>query len=286
LLTTVVYVRMAAQVYVWRLAPVLIVLVQICVMRSLVSVAVGKPYDGLIGSRGVRATIIAIASVGFFLFYGYREHDFRTSLTLAVLLTMLLASLAIRRRWLPALGTSLIPLTGVIAFLAFASIGLHSLAVVKADSNLIERSRAEQALYAWARSTELDSRFLVPPEMEDFRLQARRPVVVDWKTAPFVPSELIEWYERIDAISGGTKPRSLEAAMNGYSRLGPEVLRTLSKRYSVSYVVLKKPVTTAVPEGWTVAHSSSGYLVLRVATPSGAMLLQGIYRPATLARAS
>lgn len=40
-------------------------------------------------------------------------------------------------------------------------------------------------------------RFFIPPKLQDFRLATGAPILVDFKSIPYVDTEVIEWYERL-----------------------------------------------------------------------------------------
>jgi hypothetical protein len=48
--------------------------------------------------------------------------------------------------------------------------------------------------------TSVSDRILVPPEMQDFRLAAERAVVVDGKSHPLLPSDVLEWDRRLRVV--------------------------------------------------------------------------------------
>ena len=59
---------------------------------------------------------------------------------------------------------------------------------------------AEQLLAAHARSEPAGARYLVPSEWENFRLQAEAPIVVDVKSNPYRPRDVIEWFARVEEV--------------------------------------------------------------------------------------
>jgi hypothetical protein len=70
--------------------------------------------------------------------------------------------------------------------------GLH---VLDAEIEIAPKVRK---LYAWVRErTPYSARFLIPPGMSQFRMQARRAVFVDWKCAPMKGDEALEWQRRM-----------------------------------------------------------------------------------------
>jgi hypothetical protein len=97
----------------------------------------------------------------------------------------------------------------------------------------------ERELYAWVQqSSPEDAVFLVPPDLENFRLHARRAIVVDWKSTPIVPEELLEWRDRILAISGADAVGSRREAVQGYATIDAARLAALGERYRARFAVL------------------------------------------------
>jgi hypothetical protein len=83
--------------------------------------------------------------------------------------------------------------TAMAMILVGAAIATHSLAARTALP-----TGYAQALIAWVHTeTAADAVFIVPPELEWFRLNVGRPVLVDWKSHPYRGDEVIEWHRRI-----------------------------------------------------------------------------------------
>lgn len=94
----------------------------------------------------------------------------------------------------------------------------------------------------WANSQTLpDSIFIVPPEMEEFRLLANRTVVADWKAFPFQKSGMVEWYYRmcdignIQNCQNGLIQR--DAVVKGYLTLTENDVRRLADIYDADYLI-------------------------------------------------
>jgi hypothetical protein len=52
----------------------------------------------------------------------------------------------------------------------------------------------------------LNTVYIVPTDMYWFRLETLTPVVVDWKSHPYTPIEMVEWYERYTDINAIYQP--------------------------------------------------------------------------------
>lgn len=98
----------------------------------------------------------------------------------------------------------------------------------------------EKELYEWALSTPKDSLFLTPPNMQNFRLWSRRSIVVDWKSTPVDPEGLVEWYNRIESVSGIEGVKNLRSAMRGYNSIDMSRVAYLKEKYDLNYVVVER----------------------------------------------
>ena len=117
---------------------------------------------------------------------------------------------------------TVLPVAVAIAGLAIALgarravIAHPRVAVASAGSNADD-------LFAWARtSTPVDAVFLTPPDLPTFRLDARRAIVVDLKSPPLVPDEIVEWYRRLCEVTGEPALRDAPQAIRRWTsaRLG------------------------------------------------------------------
>ncbi|MFH2203243.1 MAG: DUF6798 domain-containing protein [Elusimicrobiota bacterium] len=116
---------------------------------------------------------------------------------------------------------------------------------------------AQAELYAWARRTPVDSTFLIDPSIETFRLHARRAVVVDWKSTPILPAELLAWYDRIETVTGEPGVRDLAQAVRGYCRMDAARLEKIAHKYAVDYVLLRRIKDCLPPRGYDVVFANS-----------------------------
>ncbi len=105
---------------------------------------------------------------------------------------------------------------------------------------MIKGMRGPEAdMYAWIRAnTPKDAVFLTPPQLERFRLLGERAIVVDWKGSAYVPSELVEWYRRLEDVSGRKGFRRSDDLSDGYGDLDAARLDPLQKKYKFDYVVV------------------------------------------------
>jgi hypothetical protein len=204
LLTTIVYIPVVAQLYVWRLAPFAVLLAQVCLAAALAMGASALP------SRRVRPSHVLAAA-------------------------------------------------GVVAFAVGAARGLDGLADQAA--RLSRPLAAADWVIVWARSTPRDSIFAVPPDFQEFRLQAERAVMVDWKSTPILPHEVLAWYRRVLAVSGREAVRSAAEAESGYATIGPYRMERLAREFDVDFVVVRQPFPRMRLRAARVAYADRRFIV-------------------------
>jgi hypothetical protein len=64
--------------------------------------------------------------------------------------------------------------------------------------NQMKKQVPEQGIYQFGRTNHLPGEiYLIPPKLQDFRLETGSPVFVDSKSIPYREDEVIEWYRRL-----------------------------------------------------------------------------------------
>ena len=113
------------------------------------------------------------------------------------------------------------------------------------------------------QSTPEDSIFLTPPNWGQFRILARRAIVVDYEAFPFADLAIAEWYERLITCYGNPTNRGL-AMVNeleeNYRHIDDNTLLALQKKYKIAYAVLYKET----PTSFAVLFQNSQYKVIRL----------------------
>ncbi len=147
------------------------------------------------------------------------------------------------------------------------------------------------ALCDWIREhTPAGAVFIIPPNLEGFRVRARRAIVVDYKAMTFTNEEIWRWFERISrvgrllaasGIQGDVAPGDEEYASvalrnlhrirftapvkemlaTGYSSHTAATIQSLARRYQAGYVV--------VPAGgrsypFSVVYENGGYTLYTI----------------------
>jgi hypothetical protein len=266
--SVVLDVKRVTSLFVWRFAPYADLLAQL-VIAATVATLLLAPSASVRASR--TSVAIAIASgVGLCIALtngGQRLIDWLMrmagigavglALRLALPHVARLASriprpLLLRAPWLAS----------VAALWLFWSTVKGPLDAVHAHSNLLTgMAGPETDLYAWIRAnTPKESVFLSPPGLERFRLAGERAIDVDWKASTYVASELVEWYRRLEDVSGRRNFRSRDEVVQGYEAMDGARLDMLRNEYHLSYAVVSRGRDTGL--GRPVVYSNAHWTVL------------------------
>jgi hypothetical protein len=240
-LTTFVFIPQVAQVYFFRLAPYSILLARIIGLVSLLGLMfdTGRPHI----LRRDRIMNCACYILSFFLLsiYYFQNSDYfpKKAILLLLCLILLLTSWiyfgqtkqAKSHLYQNALRYFLTLLL-VISFLGRMT-NYHS------KFNLIfgpEYSDAQ--MYKWVESSKPDNLFMISPGLlDDFRITSKRSIVVDWRSTPILPDELVQWYERIVDVSGGFDIQNEYECLQRYHSLRLVDIETIRNKYHPDYAV-------------------------------------------------
>lgn len=122
--------------------------------------------------------------------------------------------------------------------------------------------------YQWIQNnTENESIFLIPVNIDDFRLGANRAVVVDWKAFPFKDAAMLEWYSRINdvtnnkyEISNYSGFSSYSQMIEGYNSLNEVDINSLKEKYGADYIVVLKNKELEYP----LLYSNDSYKIYKI----------------------
>jgi hypothetical protein len=155
-------------------------------------------------------------------------------------------------------------LAALVAALVFYGQVKGPLESVRARSNLVTGMPGpETDLYAWIQgNTGKDAVFLSPPGLERFRLASERAIVADWKASTYVPSEVLEWYHRLEDVSGRSNPRGRDDVVAGYEALDRARLDALREKYHLTYAVVTRGHEATL--GYPVVYANHSFAVLDV----------------------
>jgi hypothetical protein len=271
LLTTWIWVPRVAQLFVWRFAPFADLLNQILATSALAQL-IARPARGKLHPPALLgACFIAVAVLGLFL----KDHEDAplprlalAYLALGLLVYCLDVGLDLLTQRVPE--RLLVRVRSVLAWagVPFALVALTfsarpKLQTIAERSTLLNpRNDATHDLYGWlANSSPRDAIFLTPPDIEGMRLLGKRAIVVDWKAAPILPRDLLEWYARISAVTGRAVSGSRDLA--GYPALSLAQVLEVAHRYGASFVVERRQHAGRLSE-LAVVYQNPGYIVFRM----------------------
>jgi hypothetical protein len=234
-------------VFSWRLTAHAELLLQACTIASLYALA-----DPLLLRRYRRETLIVASASALLLVEHYLSHGPRAAgrLLLAMLLSVLGLAVAMRFRQrvdvASGFGAPFWPRSAramTIAFGAAAVLycGIGPLRSGLEHSNLLGETRpCDASQYRFMREhTAKDALFLTPPNDEYARYCGERAIVVDWKSIPAVPAEILDWYQRLKDVTGKDRIDSA-ADLNGYDQLDATRVARLKTRYGITHVVARR----------------------------------------------
>jgi hypothetical protein len=245
--STVAYVPRIVQLFVWRFAPYIDMLSAAVGCLVLVKIAVEPGF-----ARRISPALLALAAGGLVVvgtFQTERKNPFWIALTVvavALLAWCVREGLELAKRWLPlprveqgwlTHGPSVV-LVLSLAFMVHYSVG--EIEAIPSNSSLLREGGAKSDdLLAWMRNeTPIDAVFLTPPDVDTFRFYGQRAIVVDWKSTPMVPGELVEWLRRLSDVCG--QPIESRRDLRGYGDLDRAHLDRLKAKYHLNYAIVSR----------------------------------------------
>ncbi|MFT3923187.1 MAG: hypothetical protein QM778_11700 [Myxococcales bacterium] len=272
-LTTATYVRQVAQLFVWRFAPFADFWWQMLICYALV-LGFSDPA-GMRRRFGDPALGLAWAGLGFLLmFFGDRKDARMVALLVALTagfalcwlmygLTLLLKHEQAER----ALGKwqRVAPVLAVlVALLGFAKmVNDPAQRSRRFTSNMPGYPAAEMEMLHWMRDkTPKDAQFLSPPDMEAVRYHGQRAIVVDWKSTPIIPHDLVAWRDRVADVVG-VRPQQLTARdLSLYDTMDQRRLDRLKAKYHLNYAIVRRGRERGL--AGTVAFQNRSFVVLKL----------------------
>jgi hypothetical protein len=123
--------------------------------------------------------------------------------------------------------------------------------------------KEERELFGFVRQSTADSaQFLTPPDLDMFRLQTGRAIIADIKAVPLNRSGLIEWYSRLEDVSGLSHPKGDFGLEAGFESMDTARLERLRCKYHVGFTVLRTRQPLA-PAGWAEVFRNPSFRVLK-----------------------
>lgn len=97
--------------------------------------------------------------------------------------------------------------------------------------------------------------YLIPPDIESFRLAAEIPVFVDFKSHPYKDTELIEWFDRVEAS---------EEFYGSSGDTACSVLQNISDKHGITHVILKSESSIAHCETLHELYRDEAFVIFEV----------------------
>jgi hypothetical protein len=273
--STIIQVPKVIQLFVWRFAPFIDLLCAAVACLVLVKIVVEPAY-----ARRIPPAMLALALGGLVVvgtFQTERRNPFSVlfAYTLCAFAVWAVAELfqkasrfgPVRQRIdLSRLGARYPSYAATFAMVI--AVGVVSREVPEELRSMSERSILMKAggaksddLFRWMREeTPRDAIFLTPPDVDTFRFWGQRAIVVDWKSTPMVPSELVEWLRRLSDVCG--QPIESRRDLRGYGDLDRDRLAKLKSRYRIDYAVVRRGAERGL--GYEAVYRNSRYAVIRL----------------------
>jgi hypothetical protein len=273
-LSVVLQMRQATQLFAWRIVPhtelVLATLACASAMRVILEPAAGRRYSP--GQLGLLVAGIGALS----LWSSFQNKKSLAAIAVAVVVVVAIARIAFElgRRLAPErvrTGADSVWTRGgavivavALAALAIAPPLLPDLKDFRGRSNVFRGlGRQELDLYAWMQAnTPADAVFLSPPDHENIRFHGRRAIVVDWKSNPIVPGEVLEWTRRLEDVIG--KKLRGQRDLDGYAALDEERVQRLREKYGFDYVIVRRGGEKNLGGKYKTVYSNGAFTVLDV----------------------
>ena len=269
LLTTLVFVPTISQLYVWRLAPFGVIISQVVVASFAVRVTGGTLalFDW---QNPASRALVALGSLLVLRWYLHNYQILSYPIMTILGMSVLTVGLAMLIRYKPsAVGISVSIFAVAAGGLLFSYLPSRVSAAYGRSTLFSPQTLGEEGeLYQWAQRSPINSNFLIPPELEEFRLFGARAIVVDWKSTPIKPSELIAWHKRVEEVAG-RKVGNEDDAVKGYRNQSLSQLSKTAHRFGANYIVIDRKHHIAEIGGELPLFVSDRYAVYPT-TPSSA----------------
>lgn len=228
LLTIPMQVPLVASLFPYRIAPFLRLAAQIAIAAALIECLVSNRLS-LLKATGLCTLLISGLYYSGISVVGLK---FIAQVIFPVIAIRIVSHPILRtQRWLQPLRL------GPTVAVMFAIALLMRQGFVRKDTFGRDPSPQLAELYHWCQTqTDKGAIFVIPPEFIDFRINARRAVVADWKCMPIRPEDTVEWYRRLTSVCG--RPfRSQVDAKQSYLELDAARARDLAREFGARYVV-------------------------------------------------
>lgn len=242
-LTTVTFIPFVSQLFFWRLAPYSVLLSQVIFIAAVIIFAFSEET---IQARKLTVSLIFALVGSLFISRWYFYAQGLSYKYLMLIVVFIFISIILSRRYFHV--KSFKEAVNESVSKAFVIFILLIVLFVSYNREFYHRStlingypgKSETELYEWSKKSPESAVFLTPPKLQNFRLHGERAIVVDWKSPPIDPDGIIEWYKRIEDVSGIKGVRTSKDADAGYLALDVKRLRYLKSKYNINFAVLYK----------------------------------------------
>ena len=221
------------------------------------------------------------ADVSLMRFYWFRMADTLLVFLVPPMLVRHLGDILPFRKWMQHLGPRTknrgtlpthLRLAGWIAFIAvFAVMQQKQLGRLLQPENLSQQHFREKIDFSpdisqWIREdTPVNSTVLIPPGLTNFYITAERARVVSFKHSPQRAEDILEWFNRMEALNGGRtitqkSYKMAEEVGSNFERLSSEQITQLAKTYNSQYLLTSANTDYSFP----ITFKSGGYKVYRL----------------------
>jgi len=124
------------------------------------------------------------------------------------------------------------------------------------DLQQVASSSAQPVLEFVDRSKHKGEIYMIPPQLQDFRLATGAPALVDFKSIPYRAKEVIEWYDRLLLARAFYREEPDEVSCRA--------LRDSVTRYGVTHVILESAQFGASCGPWLERYRDGYFAVFEV----------------------
>lgn len=159
-----------------------------------------------------------------------------------------------------------------LALIILPTLLLHTLNVRRCMIPIVNyvTDNSEWELTSWIKEmTPIGSTFIIPPDIEGFRIKTHRAILVDRKSRPMKGSEMEEWAQRMSAVCGlkNLENANLHTIFKNYNNLSPIYFQKLATKYSMSHLVVRqnhKNMTSFQDNGFEEIMCTEKYVVFKI----------------------
>ncbi|MDI6896836.1 MAG: hypothetical protein QMC99_05860 [Methanocella conradii] len=101
--------------------------------------------------------------------------------------------------------------------------------------------------------------YLIPTDLQDFRLYTGAPIFVDFKSHPYKDTEVIEWYKRLQLANDFYNNTSY---LNNTDTV--QALRNITKDYRITHIIIRGYDPKFSNETITLAYTDGNYTIYKI----------------------